>query len=95
MPEIRVYVTTFCGYCVAAKRLLNQKGVPFQEINCSGDAEVRQWLLATTGQRTVPQIFIGDVPIGGYSELAALEKSGQLDRILAGEATARSVAAGG
>ena len=86
MPvEVVIYRTPYCGYCVMAKRLLEKKGVAFTEIDVSGDAAARAWLRETTGQLTVPQIFISGRPIGGYSELAALDRSGKLDALLAGE----------
>jgi glutaredoxin 3 len=87
MPEVKIYVTTYCGYCVAAKRLLEAKGVAYQEIDCTRDPETRKWLIETTGMRTVPQIFIGGVPVGGYDDLAELDQEGRLDAILAGKET--------
>lgn len=83
--SVKVYTTRICAYCVAAKRLLKKKGVEFEEIDVSNDAEKRMWLVQASGQRTVPQIFIHDKSIGGYSELSALEKSGALDGLLAGD----------
>jgi glutaredoxin 3 len=83
MKPVRVYTTRICGYCIAAKRLLDRKGVAFEEIDVSHDAATRHWLVETTGQRTVPQIFIGDEPIGGFAELRGLDMSGELDRRLA------------
>jgi glutaredoxin 3 len=78
MKEIRVYTTKICGYCVAAKRLLQSLDLPFTEIDVSRDNEQRIWLVQATGQRTVPQIFIGERSIGGYQELAALNRNGLL-----------------
>jgi len=78
MTDVRMYTTRFCGYCVAAKRLLAARGIPYEEIDVSRDDAKRAWLVETTGRRTVPQIFIGDESIGGYEELAALDRSGQL-----------------
>ena len=84
MPaDVTVYVTRSCAYCVAAKRLLAKRGTTFREIDVSGDDEKRAWLARTTGQRTVPQIFIGADPIGGYHELAALDRAGVLRERLA------------
>lgn len=82
--EIRVYTTTSCGYCRAAKALLESRGAAFQEIDCSDDDELRRWLVEQTGKRTVPQIFLAGVAIGGYDELVALDRSGELAQILAG-----------
>jgi glutaredoxin 3 len=82
MKSVIVYTTSYCPYCVAAKRLLERKQIPFEEIDVTHDDALRLWLVETTGRRTVPQIFIGGVSIGGYDELAALEASGELDVLL-------------
>ena len=79
MQEIIVYTTPVCGYCQAAKRLLTQKGYAYKEVDLSRDPELRQRLVDENGgYRTVPMIFVGAEFIGGYNELAALERSGQL-----------------
>ena len=83
MADVKVYTTRLCGYCVAAKRLLAARSIPYEEIDVSGDHDRRAWLVEATRQRTVPQIFIGDESIGGYTELAALDRSGQLATKLA------------
>ena len=90
--QVKVYVTNYCGYCRAAKQLLRERGIAFQEIDCTDDAATRKWLLETTHQRTVPQIFINDVPVGGFSELSALDRAGKLKAIMAGESPPPSVA---
>lgn len=90
--DIRIYTTTYCGYCQAAKRLLSQRGIPFEEVDCTNDPDTRKWLVEQSGQRTVPQIFIGGVPVGGYSELSALDRGGKLAAILAGDEAPPSVA---
>lgn len=77
-----MYSTAYCGFCVAAKNLLVRRGIRFEEHDVSGDHEKRAWLRETTGRRTVPQIFIGGRSIGGYTELAALDRSGELERLL-------------
>ncbi len=82
MKPVRLYTARICWYCEQAKRLLQRKGIAFEEIDVSDDAEARHWLVSTTGQRTVPQIFIGDHSVGGYTELAALDKSGRLEPML-------------
>ncbi len=82
MSEVRVYTTRVCGYCVAAKRLLAARGITYHEIDVTFDEEKRVWLAQTTGRRTVPQIFIGDKSIGGYEELASLDRTGQLKALL-------------
>jgi glutaredoxin 3 len=79
-----MYSTRYCAFCLLAKRLLDQRGVPYREIDVSGDLERRAWLREATGQRTVPQIFIGDRSIGGYQELYGLARSGKLDALLSG-----------
>lgn len=86
MPRIRIYTRQWCGYCTAAERLLQHKGVAFEAIDVTGDASARAWLADTSGQDTVPQIFIDDRPIGGYSELRALDRAGELDVMLAASA---------
>ena len=83
MARVKVYSTRICGYCVAAKRLLDKKGIAYEEIDVTTDHEKRNWLVSATGQRTVPQIFIDDDSIGGFEELSALNDSGELDRRLA------------
>jgi glutaredoxin 3 len=84
MADVDIYTTKVCSYCVAAKALLSKRGVPYREIDVTGDDAKRAWLVETTGRRTVPQIFIGGEPIGGYDELAALDRSGALRAKLAG-----------
>jgi len=84
MKAIRVYTTTYCPYCSRAKDLLRSKGVLFQEIDVTGDDAARALLVEQSGgQRTVPQIFIGELHVGGYSDLARLDGRGELDRLLA------------
>ena len=78
MTDVKIYTTRFCGYCVAAKRLLRARSIPYEELDVSDDDAKRAWLVETTGQRTVPQIFIGGEAIGGYDELAALDRAGEL-----------------
>ena len=82
-PEITIYSTQVCPYCVAAKRLLQQKGIPFKEVDLSNDDSLRQKLSQENqGWRTVPMIFIGSEFVGGYTELAGLDKRGELDKKL-------------
>jgi glutaredoxin 3 len=86
MPaDVTVYVTRTCPYCVAAKRLLTKRGASFVEVDVTGDDEKRAWLVQATGLRTVPQIFLGDEPLGGYDELAALDQRGILVDMLSGK----------
>ena len=91
VTDVKIYTTNYCGYCHAAKALLSQRGVAFQEIDCTSDPPTRMWLIEQTGQRTVPQIFIGGVPVGGFSELSALDRAGKLRAILAGDSSPPSV----
>jgi glutaredoxin 3 len=83
VKPVRIYTTRACGYCARAKALLGDAGIPFQEIDVEGDDVARAALVQETGQRTVPQIFVGDRPIGGYRELLALARSGSLAALLA------------
>jgi glutaredoxin 3 len=83
MPvPIKIYTTPWCGYCRAAERLLNKKGVAFENQDVSDDPQTRRWLVEASGQNTVPQIFIDGKSIGGFSELDALDRRGELDRLL-------------
>ncbi|MDX1782154.1 MAG: glutaredoxin 3 [Thalassovita sp.] len=85
MPNIEIYSSPLCGFCHAAKRLLNEKGVEFTEFNVLTDPALKpQMIERANGSRTVPQIFIGDHHVGGCDELYALERTGQLDPLLAG-----------
>jgi len=78
-----MYTTDWCPYCIRAKAFLQQKGLAFEEINLADDPHFREKIQALTGGWTVPQIVIGDTPIGGYDELRHLDKAGELDRLLA------------
>lgn len=82
MADVQIYLTTYCPYCVRAKALLNRKGVAFKEFDVEDDAPKRKWLVEVTGQRTVPQIFIDGKSVGGCDDLHALDRSGELDRLL-------------
>ena len=81
---ITLYVTGWCPYCQRAKQLLTQKSLVFDEINVDDDAKFREEMMARSGRRTVPQIFIGDKHIGGCDDLFALDGSGELDRLIQG-----------
>jgi len=82
MKDVKIYTTPYCPYCLRAKRLLEQKGVAYQEIDVAGDDEARQRLSERTGRRTVPQIFVGDHHVGGSDDLHVLEQEGKLDALL-------------
>jgi len=86
MPVIEIYTARYCSYCHAAKALLKRKGVAFTEIDLGRDWERRNEMIErANGGVTVPQIFIGNVHVGGCDELHALERAGRLDSLLAGE----------
>ncbi len=84
-PKITVYTTSYCPYCRRAKQLLTRKGVAFEEIDAEGNDQLRTWLVEKTGQQTVPQIFVGERSLGGFSDIDALDRQGKLDPILRGE----------
>lgn len=84
MPEITMYTTRICPYCLMAKRLLDRKGVGYTEINVDEKPGLREEMMALTKRRTVPQIFIGDFHVGGFDELYALDQQHKLDGLLAG-----------
>ena len=86
MAEVTIYTRAMCGYCMAAKRLLDKKGVAYTERDASFSSELRQEMLERSGGgRTFPQILIDGHPIGGSDELHALDAAGRLDAMLAGE----------
>ena len=84
MKPVEIYTSPLCGFCHAAKRLLNQKGVSFQEIDVLSEPNRKaEMMQRANGGRTVPQIFIGETHVGGCDDLYALEQSGKLDGLLA------------
>ncbi len=82
MPEILIYTTKLCPYCVMAKRLLDKKGVSYTEIHVDAQPGLREEMMRKTKRRTVPQIYIGDLHVGGFDELYALEQQKKLDTLL-------------
>ena len=83
MKKVQIYTTQWCPYCVAAKSLLDKKGVPYEEVDAN-DPEVRMAMVQRAhGRRTVPQIFVGETHVGGYDDMAALDRRGQFDPLLA------------
>ena len=82
--HVQIYTRQWCGYCVAAEHLLKSRGVVFEKIDCTGDQDKRKWLAEVTGSTTVPQIFIDGRAIGGYDDMRALDRAGELDKLLAG-----------
>lgn len=83
-PSVTLYVTDWCPYCQRAKNLLTQKNLVFSEINVDDDAKFREQMIARSGRRTVPQIFVGDRHVGGCDDLFELDRSGALDRLIQG-----------
>jgi len=86
MIKIRMYVTGYCPYCTMAERLLRAKGVQeIDKIRVDLQPELRAEMMQQTKRRTVPQIYIGEVHVGGFDDLSALDRAGRLDPLLQGE----------
>jgi len=83
MSKVQIYTTSWCPYCHAAKALLDERGVAYEEIDATDDEVRADMIQRAHGRRTVPQIFIGERHVGGYDDLSALDRSGQLDPLLA------------
>lgn len=84
MAKVRMYTTAVCPYCQMAERLLRSKGVAeIDKIRVDADPAQLSAMMEKTGRRTVPQIYIGDKHVGGYDDLAALDRAGGLDPLLA------------
>jgi glutaredoxin 3 len=83
MARVELYTTRWCGYCVRAKALLEDRGIAYEEISLDDDPGFRQRVFDLSGRWTVPQILIDGRPIGGYAELWQLDRSGQLEEQLA------------
>ena len=84
-PDVVVYFTGWCPYCQRARSLLSKKGVEFRELDVDDDPQLREEMMARSGRRTVPQIFIGEKHVGGCDDLVALDGSGELDRLIKGD----------
>ena len=83
MATVKMYTTQWCGYCAAARDLLRSKQVEFEDIDVGMDSALRAEMTEKSGGgTTVPQIFINEKPIGGYTDMAALEQQGKLDEML-------------
>ncbi len=82
MKPVTVYSTRICPYCVRAKALLDSKHVPYTEVLVDVDLDRRTEMMQKSGQRTVPQIFVGETHVGGCDELYALDRQGKLDTLL-------------
>ncbi|HSD70354.1 MAG TPA: glutaredoxin 3 [Woeseiaceae bacterium] len=87
-PRIVIYGSESCGYCGAARMLLKKKGASYEDVLVSSDPALREEMQKRSGRRSVPQVFIDDRAIGGFEELYALDRSGELDRILGIQTTA-------
>ena len=83
--KVKIYVTTYCGYCRAAEHFMDRHEIPYEAIDVTRDHDKRLWLVETTGMRTVPQIFIGTHPIGGFTDMRSLDSSGDLAPMLESE----------
>ncbi|MFV8780934.1 glutaredoxin 3 [Microbulbifer sp. SA54] len=83
MKDVVIYTTRYCPFCIRAKYLLDNKNVPYKEISVDGKPGLRAEMTAKAGRHTVPQIWIGNHHVGGCDELMAIERSGQLDKLLA------------
>lgn len=84
MQTVEIYTSPLCGFCHAAKRLLNQKGIAFSEVDVWADPDRKpEMIQRASGGRTVPQIFVGQTHVGGCDDLYALERAGKLDALLA------------
>lgn len=80
---VTIYTTSSCVFCLRAKEYLRSKGVPYEEVDVTGDEAARARLVErANGQRTVPQIFVGDVHVGGYTDLVALDRQGEFQPLL-------------
>lgn len=84
MLPVTIYTRDFCGFCTAAKRLLDKKGVTYTEHNASVAPEARQQMIERSGRMTFPQVFVGETHVGGCDDLHALEARSGLDALLAG-----------
>lgn len=82
MPEILIYTSNLCPYCVMAKRLLDKKGARYTELNVDRQPGLREEMMRKTQRRTVPQIYIGDYHVGGFDDLYTLEQQKKLDALL-------------
>ncbi|MCK4705632.1 MAG: glutaredoxin 3 [Gammaproteobacteria bacterium] len=81
-PEITIYSSKFCGYCVAAERLFQNKDLEYKLIKVDEDPSKFEHMVKITGRRTVPQIFIGDHHVGGFDDLSAINQTGELKTLL-------------
>lgn len=85
-PEIVIYTSAICPYCVAAKNFLKSRGQAWTEVRIDLDRAEREKMMARTKRTSVPQIFVGDTHVGGYDDMIALHRGGRLEPLLAGDA---------
>lgn len=83
-PDIVMYTTAVCPYCIAAKNFLKSKGQQWREVRVDLDSNEREKMVARTGRTSVPQIFIDDTHVGGYDDMIAMHRAGELEPLLAG-----------
>ncbi len=83
MSDVTIYSSDFCPFCHRAKALLSSKGIDYKELKVDGNPQLRAEMMQKAQQRTVPQIWIGEQHVGGCDDLYALERTGQLDGLLA------------
>ena len=82
MADVKMYTTRLCPYCMRARMLLESKGVAFTDIAVDADPELRREMMQLSGRHTVPQIWIGDQHVGGFDDMAVLDRQGKLDELL-------------
>jgi glutaredoxin 3 len=85
-PPITLYTSAVCGYCMAAKNFLKSRGLAWQEVRIDLDPDARERMVALARRTSVPQIFVGDVHVGGYDDMIALHRAGRFEPLLAGDA---------
>jgi glutaredoxin 3 len=84
-PPITLYSTAICPYCVAAKNFLKSRGLAWTEVRIDADPEARERMVALARRTSVPQIFVGDVHVGGYDDMMAMHRAGRFEPLLRGE----------
>lgn len=84
-PQITLYTSAVCGYCVAAKNFLKSRGLEWNEVRIDTDPAEREKMVALAKRTTVPQIFVGDTHVGGYEDMMALHRAGKFEPLLAGD----------
>ena len=82
-PPVKVYTSSFCGHCMRAMDLLQRRGIEYTEISVEDSPGLRDELLARSGRRSLPQVYLGERYLGGADELAMMDRSGELDRLMA------------